>query len=393
MGISSSYPHRAILGDPRATGIEENCVLLQSVSVERWIWLDPIFPALHQDRQDDRPGILGQHPRGDAQGLWHDQRREDEGVGAGAEVCSCVVVALNGVNTFCNSPFWYGTASGVYNYEKDIYEMVKTGQVRVHREDISQLSKGTINFVSGKSIQADALITATGFSAKPTLHFSPSTIHSELGIPSTSLTKPQHEFWRDMNQKADLTIAASFPRLLAGPFTSPKSTVVQPFNPGVDPELNYTPFRLYRAIAPPGLTKEGDHSLAFISMFSNLANTPRCELQCLWAYAYLNDKLDINASTVFEETALMAQWAKYRAPYGHGRFFPDLVFDQVPYCGMLLQDLKLRYWRKPNMLAEVFGSYRGADYNGVVQEWLKANSKGPTNARDVERAPLLGDTA
>ena len=94
-----------------------------------------------------------------------------------------------------HSPFWYGTASGVYNYEQDIYEMLKTGKVRVHREDISHLSNGIINFSSGKSIQADALVTATGFSAKPTLQFSPSTLHSDLGIPSTSLTESQYDFW------------------------------------------------------------------------------------------------------------------------------------------------------------------------------------------------------
>jgi len=249
---------------------------------------------------------------------------------------------------------------------------------------------GTINFSSGKSVQADALVTATGFSAKPTLQFSPGTIHSDLGIPSTSLTQSQSDFWEDLNQKADLTIAASFPRLVAGPFKSPSSSTLLPYNPGLDPEMNYTPFRLYRAIAPPGLTAQGDHSLVFISMFSNLANTPRCELQCLWAYAYLNHKLEIEASEVFQEAALMTRYAKYRAPYGHGRFFPDLVFDQVPYFDMLLQDLKLKYWRKGNVLAELFAPYRGSDYKGVIQEWLRANLYVSKKSPGSEADPLLG---
>ncbi|KIX07719.1 uncharacterized protein Z518_02373 [Rhinocladiella mackenziei CBS 650.93] len=283
------------------------------------------------------------------------------------------------------SPFWYGTATGIYCYENDIYEMIKHGQVRVHREDISRLSQGAIGFASGKTVQADALITATGFSAKLTLQFTPSTVHSDLGIPSTSLTPVQHQFWEDLEQKADLTIAASFPRLLRGPFKSPSSEIAQPYNPGLDPEMNYTPFRLYRAIAPPGLTVKGDHSVAFISMFSNQANTHRCELQCLWAYAYLNHKLDIDTSTVFEETALMTRYVRHRAPYGHGRFFPDLVFDQVPYFDLLLQDLKLRYWRKANIVAELFDSYLSVDYKGVVQEWLKANNGKTTSETD----PLL----
>ncbi len=304
-----------------------------------------------------------------------------------------------------HSPFWYGTASGIYAYEKDIYEMLKTGQVRVHREDIDSLSAHTITFKSKLSISVDALITATGFSAKPTLTFLPETTHSDLGIPSSTYTPAQHQYWSALNAQADITIGDSFPRLLAGPFRSPTSREVQPFNPGMDSEAGYTPFRLYRAIAPPGLTEKGDHSLAFISMFSNLSNTPRMELQCLWAYAYLNNSLTITPKpeTVFDDTALMAQYARYRAPYGHGRFFPDLVFDQVPYMDSILQDLGLRYWRKANIFAEIFSPYMGPDYRGVVQEWLRANgwekgvgglvgaggSDTANGAVDVERAPLI----
>lgn len=282
--------------------------------------------------------------------------------------------------------------------------MIKNGQVRVHREDILDLSKGRINFASGSAVQVDALVTATGFSAKPTLQFTPATSHSDLGIPSTSYTPAQTEFWQSLNAKADATIGERFPRLVAGPFTSPRSQVVQPFNPGLDPETNYTPFRLYRGVAPPGPTQRGDRSLVFISMFSNLANTPRCELQCLWAYAYLNHRLDhdaIDPATVFDDAALLSRYARHRAPYGHGRFFPDIVFDQVPYFDHLLQDLGLKYWRKPNFFAELFAAYQGKDYNGVVQEWLnKTNATTKTTTttttttmkmtnKDSETQPLL----
>lgn len=269
--------------------------------------------------------------------------------------------------------------------------MVQTGQVRVLREDISYLSAGQIHFTGGSEVAVDALITATGFSAKPSVQFAPADTHSDLGVPSTSLTPAQQDFWAALDQTADLTIGQSFPRLLSGPHLSATSDVVKPYTATLDPELNYTPFRLYRAIAPPGLTARGDHSLVFVSMFANLANTPRCELQCLWAYAYLNDRLAIDRETVFSETALMARYAKFRAPFGHGRFFPDLVFDQVPYFDTLLQDLGLKYWRKPHILAELFGAYRSTDYRGVVQEWMKAN--GPTERlkqqRDVEKEPLM----
>ena len=271
----------------------------------------------------------------------------------------------------------------------------------MHREDIQHLSDRTINFKSGLNIKADALITATGFSAKPTLKFVPENIHSDLGIPSTTYTQAQHQYWQSLNGKADARIAERFPRLITGPFKSPTSSVVQPFNPGMNAELDYTPFRLYRSIAPPGLTHQGDHSLAFISMFSNITNTPRCELQCLWAYVYLNNSLSIspNPESVFDETALMAQYARYRAPYGHGKFFPDLVFDQVPYMDSLLQDLGLRYWRKGNIFAEMFSPYQPPDYRGVVREWIEKNKsvdgkeKKEKGSMDVERTPLLNGKA
>ena len=297
------------------------------------------------------------------------------------------------------SPFWYGTHSGVYTYSKpDFYDFIRSGQVRIHRDDVSHLSPQTIHLAS-TSITAHALITATGFSPKPTIKFTPSSMHSDLGLPTTYLTAAQRTFWSNLDEKADRTIAATYPRLVTGPFTSPSSTTVQPFNRGDDPSLNYTPFRLYRGIAPPGLTTAHDRSLVFIGMFSNIAATIRLELQCLWAYAYLNDHLAIQDDTVFEDTALMSRYAKHRAPYGHGRFFPDLVFDQIPYFDMLMRDLGLATWRKRGWMRwwkELFGAYQQEEYRGVVGEWLRkeglgVGADGAENGKSKEeRLPLLG---
>lgn len=126
-------------------------------------------------------------------------------------------------------------------------------------------------------------------------------------------------------------------------------------------------------------------------MFSNLANTPRCEIQCLWAYAYLNDRLNVDADTVFDEAALTNRYVRHRAPYGHGRFFPDLVFDQLPYFDTLLQDLGLKYWRKGWWGAEVFGAYTARDYRGCVGEWLAMN-KDVTAKKELEVAAVDGDS-
>ncbi|EOO03370.1 putative dimethylaniline monooxygenase protein [Phaeoacremonium minimum UCRPA7] len=275
------------------------------------------------------------------------------------------------------NPFWYGTASGTLSYETDFFDFVRNGQVRIHRQDIDHVSPHAINLADGTELPVDALIAATGFSAKPTISFAPTTSHSDLGLPTTELSKTQTSFWAEQDVDADLAIGSRFPRLLTGPFMQPGSSTPKPYHPGMAAEITYTPWRLYRGIAPPGLTAVDDRSLVFIGMFSNLANTIRLEIQCLWALAYMNGKLpnlshDIAEGRVFAETALLQRFTQHRAPYGHGRFYPDLVFDQLPYWDQLLNDLGLETRRKGG-LRELFEPYTQADYRGFVDDWVRAN--------------------
>ena len=62
---------------------------------------------------------------------------------------------------------------------------------------------------------------------------------------------------------------------MARAVTSPSSNIVQPYVKDIDPELQYTPFRLYHSIAPPGLTVRGEHSIAFVGYVSNIATAIR----------------------------------------------------------------------------------------------------------------------
>ncbi|KAK3311932.1 cofactor FMO1 FAD enzyme [Apodospora peruviana] len=274
------------------------------------------------------------------------------------------------------SPFWYGTASGTLNYEEDFLSFIRSGQVRIHRNDISHLSSGGKIHLVGETgdtqLDVDALVASTGYSAKPTISFSPApSLHSDLGVPTTELSTAQGTFWSELDDKADLAIGQKFPQLLLGP---PEPSE-KPINLGAAREVTYTPWRLYRGIAPPGLTSAGDRSLVFVGMFSNVANTIRLEVQCLWALGYLTSKLpsvdrDVEEGKVFEETALFQRFAQHRAPYGHGRFYPDLVFDQLPYWDTLLSDLGLKTQRKGSKLKELFEPYTQADYRGLVEEWV-----------------------
>lgn len=248
----------------------------------------------------------------------------------------------------------------------------------VRREDIAHLSDHQIHLADGTELSVDALIASTGFSGKPTISFSPKSIHSDLGVPSSDYDQSQRFFWSELNNEADLAIGTQFPRLLRGPFKAPDSDTPQPFNPGMTAEVSYTPWRLYRGIAPPGLTAAGDHSLVFIGMISNSATAIRLEVQCLWALAYLNGKLssidkNISEKKVFRETALFQRFTQHRAPYGHGAFYPDLIFEQIPYLDVLLNDLGLETRRKKNVFRELFEPYSQLDYQNIVLDWVRKN--------------------
>ena len=323
------------------------------------------------------------------------------------------------------SPFWYGTATGTYSYKTNFSRLIKAGRVHIHREDISHLSPHTVHLASesSTSVASDLMIAATGFTVRPTFNFKPASLAADLGLPVTtaSLTPKQAETWSKLDAMADQHITQVFPRLTAGPFHSPTSQIVKAYNPGAQTptsDLSMTPYRLYRCIAPPSLTIQGDRSLAFIGYMSNIAGTIRLEVQCLWAYAYLThdetptpmsnghiasngsltshppstrsqsqlgQTLLITPATVLPTTALLSRYARHRAPYGHGKWYPDLNFDQMPFIDMLMRDLGLpvlrkKYWRwfpwSPwRWVREAVEPYGQAEYRGIVREWLEGRRR------------------
>ncbi|KAK1774366.1 FAD/NAD(P)-binding domain-containing protein [Copromyces sp. CBS 386.78] len=312
-----------------------------------------------------------------------------------------------------HSPFWYGTSSGTLNYEQDFKALVTSGQVTVHREDISHLSPHTIHFTDNAgAITVNALICATGYSAKPPVDFFPRELHFQLGIPTStdSLTEEQKAAWAEYDKRADDIIGKRFPQLLSPPMstthnnnnTNPSSPPPSPpqtpssFFPSIPPKPKpkpkpkpesesdttkpktlYTPWRLHRGIAPPGLTCQGNHSLVFLSMHSSITNMPRIELQCLWSLSYFHDK-------IFRDTAIFQRWCALRSPLGHGGHYPDLNFDQLPYWDWLVGDMRLevrrkggRWWR------ELLSSYGSKDYRGLVREWIEKYGKDETKDSEM----------
>ncbi|EAA34374.2 hypothetical protein GE21DRAFT_3622 [Neurospora crassa] len=273
-----------------------------------------------------------------------------------------------------HSPFWYGTSSGTLNYEQDFKALVTSGQVTIHRQDISHLSPHAIHFLAAddagkETLAVDALICATGYAATPPVDFFPPELHFQLGIPTTldSLSDEEKAIWATYDQEADDLITKQFPQLIPLP-PPPKSKSKESQD-----TKTYTPWRLHRGIAPPGPpTLTTARSIVFLSMHSNITNIPRIELQCLWSLAYFHDKLiKVSNSQVHKDTALFQRWCQLRSPLGHGRQYPDLNFDQLPYWDWLVADLGLKVRRKKSVWKELVSPYGSEDYRGLVEEWIE----------------------
>jgi cation diffusion facilitator CzcD-associated flavoprotein CzcO len=283
------------------------------------------------------------------------------------------------------SPFWYGTYSGILTYEDDFFSYVRSGQVRIHDEDIRSISSGNIiNLANGTQLQVQALIAATGFSSRLQIRFEPASIEAELGIPiqRSAMTQTQQKHWGGLTHRAELELAASFPELVAGPSLPPDVSI----SSNVQEECGFTPWRLYRSMVPPSLkNSQHDNSIVFLGFRSDIPNSIRMELASLWAYAYLKSPSDLHLPddtlAMQYSAALESRWAQYRSPMGRGGDFVDNKFDANVYLDLLCADLGLQVWRGKRRWWDVFGLWRGMgelfgaygveDYDGVVEEWLR----------------------
>ena len=265
------------------------------------------------------------------------------------------------------SLFWTARV-GILNYASDIHEFILSGQVNITRKDIDHLSSpGILNLVDGTKIQSDALIGITGWNLTPTIEYKPKGLEASLGIPCKSLSPEEEELWKILDSQADDVILNQYPALRYPPAKK------LPYSQGI------TPYRLYRGVAPPGLTARGDHSIAFIKMVHSTGNITIAETQALWIYAYLNHKLPIDRENVYRETAFCSRFGVHRYPCGFACFYPEFVYDTVPYADMMLSDLGVASRRKPTLRQELFEGYTCHDYKGINGEWKKLQTKGLTN--------------
>lgn len=215
----------------------------------------------------------------------------------------------------------------------------------------------------GPALNSQGLVAITGWKLQPRIKYTPQGIDATLGIPSTDYSPVETEFWRQLDKAADVEIVNRFPYLANPP------NAKLPFRQAV------TPFRLYRGIASPGLTVQGDRSFVMMKMVHSTSNLIIAETQALWSFAYLNNKLKINPDTVYHNTALTSRFGRWRYPWGFSTWYPEFVYDAVPYADMLLSDLGLerrrkRWGKDGSLLREWFEGYTIHDYKGLTREWM-----------------------
>ena len=292
-----------------------------------------------------------------------------------------LINSLNRMLTKAFSIFW--TASGIsiaHESELKFLDIVNEGKlVHVARTSIESMGSHTIGLSNGKSIEADAVIFATGWESSCCSLFSPSML-SDLGLPMplNSLSGEESAYWKALDAAADKEVLEVYPSLL----NRPKEVV--------DRKISETPFRLFRTIIPPKFASRHDRSIVFLGQLANTQHTFFAEISTLWSIAYLEGLLpdgDLmgNKDAMDWEVALMLAFTRWRYP---GRKnVPFAVFEIRDWMDKMLKELGLRtdrnrlhwvkthpeetdWWGWKAWMFEWFEPYEPEVYKGIVQEFL-----------------------
>ncbi|KAF5672052.1 fad-containing protein [Fusarium heterosporum] len=260
-----------------------------------------------------------------------------------------------------HSAFWIGSGLSILNYDSSLFDLVKQGKIRVHIDDIGSLEPGRAILTSGNVIDTDAIICSTGWKKESTIKFA----DTNLGLACSPDKK------RALNQLADAKVLSLYPGLKEQPKLNVKPKEADPL-------------RYYRFMIPSGMVKSRD--LAFAGMISTVSTATCATIQGHWIAAFLAGKIDsipVSDKEITEEIMLHTQWGKWRYPCGYGADLPDLVFEGLPYCNMLMKDLGVETHRKSGWFQELTSPYLPADFKGLVEEW-KAKEENRVNIEGVE---------
>jgi dimethylaniline monooxygenase (N-oxide forming) len=108
-----------------------------------------------------------------------------------------------------------------------------------------------------------------------------------LELGTNALLKDEHAatsaYWQKLQANAEKEVLDTLPILKAPP-------------PHHEPDVEYTPLRLYRYILPSSLVEKNDRSLVYLGLVTNTQTSIYAEVSALWGVSWMEGLLDISKS-------------------------------------------------------------------------------------------------
>lgn len=273
----------------------------------------------------------------------------------------------------------------VNNNDEAAFKLIeKSDTIKISRTHITSLEARRLHLANGKTINADALVFATGWKHPHQFMFNPS-LAAELGnpLPKQAQPSPYRQHWEALDASAKKDIITNYPILAQPP---------EKLNLKARPDRQYS--RHFRFMVPPTLAARNDHSIVFLGNLHAQSAGTFAEICALWAVAYLEDMFPVSATrellqdreAMEREAARSNAWAKLR--YLALVSVPIVGFEFRETIDVLLRDLGVEpermrmrtkgfgWWGWKAWWRDYFTAYVPSDYRGIVEEFLEVVERG-----------------
>ncbi|KAL9563306.1 hypothetical protein ACKAV7_012386, partial [Fusarium commune] len=151
-----------------------------------------------------------------------------------------------------SNAMFVATSIGILNYEKDFFEVVKEGLVKILFADIERLSTQTVHLSDGTALPIRmCCAVSTGWKHVPPIRLLPEGIAEDIGMPHTP--SPNSFPYASLLDQVDKEIFDKFPRLKDQPIQKVQNSKYHTLledkglssNDTITPSTDLTPYTLY----------------------------------------------------------------------------------------------------------------------------------------------------